>query len=265
MTRAEALLVTAHRCGRRRRRAPRGAGRRLTSSAAGFEVRVLAEEAEPTWTCPRSPVRPGRGRRASSWSSCSAATAPSCAAAELARPARRAAARREPRPGRLPRRGRAGRPGRTVATWSPRRTPVEERLTARRRGPSTTASSSPGRGRSTRPAWRRQPGSGCSSCMVDVDGRPLSRWGCDGVVCATPTGSTAYAFSAGGPVVWPEVEALLLVPISAHALFSRPLVVAPTSTLSDRGGPVHGRGGAVVRRPAHRRPAAGRPDRGAPG
>jgi NAD+ kinase len=67
--------------------------------------------------------------------------------------------------------------------------------------------------------------------MVDVDGRPLSRYGCDGVVCATPTGSTAYAFSAGGPVVWPEVEALLLVPISAHALFSRPLVTAPTSTI----------------------------------
>jgi len=67
---------------------------------------------------------------------------------------------------------------------------------------------------------------------VDVDGRPLSRYGCDGVVCATPTGSTAYAFSAGGPVVWPEVEALLLVPISAHALFSRPLVTAPTSTFS---------------------------------
>lgn len=67
--------------------------------------------------------------------------------------------------------------------------------------------------------------------LVDVDGRPLSRYGCDGVVCATPTGSTAYAFSAGGPVVWPEVEALLLVPVSAHTLFSRPLVAAPTSTV----------------------------------
>ncbi|MDQ7908943.1 NAD kinase [Phytohabitans sp. ZYX-F-186] len=66
--------------------------------------------------------------------------------------------------------------------------------------------------------------------LVDVDGRPLSRYGCDGVICATPTGSTAYAFSAGGPIVWPELEALLLVPISAHALFSRPLVTAPTST-----------------------------------
>jgi NAD+ kinase len=68
--------------------------------------------------------------------------------------------------------------------------------------------------------------------MVEVDGRPLSRWGCDGVVCATPTGSTAYAFSAGGPVVWPEVEAMLVVPLSAHALFSRPMVVAPTSTVA---------------------------------
>jgi NAD+ kinase len=68
--------------------------------------------------------------------------------------------------------------------------------------------------------------------VVEVDGRPLSRWGCDGVVCATPTGSTAYAFSAGGPVVWPEVQALLLVPISAHALFARALVVAPSSVLA---------------------------------
>ncbi len=68
--------------------------------------------------------------------------------------------------------------------------------------------------------------------VVEVDGRPLSRWGCDGVVCATPTGSTAYNFSAGGPIVWPSVEALLMVPISAHALFARPMVVSPTSVLA---------------------------------
>jgi NAD+ kinase len=68
--------------------------------------------------------------------------------------------------------------------------------------------------------------------IVEVDGRPLSRWGCDGVVCATPTGSTAYSFSSGGPVVWPEVEALLMVPLSAHALFARPIVVAPTSVIA---------------------------------
>ena len=68
--------------------------------------------------------------------------------------------------------------------------------------------------------------------VVEVDARPISSFGCDGVVLATPTGSTAYAFSAGGPVVWPEVEALLITPISAHALFSRPLVVAPSSVLA---------------------------------
>src|SRR5690606_26806482 len=68
--------------------------------------------------------------------------------------------------------------------------------------------------------------------VVEIDGRPLSRWGCDGVVCATPTGSTAYNFSAGGPVVWPGVEALLMVPLSAHALFARALVVAPTSRMA---------------------------------
>ena len=63
--------------------------------------------------------------------------------------------------------------------------------------------------------------------FVQIDGRPLSKWGCDGVICATPTGSTAYAFSAGGPVVWPEVSALVLLPLAAHALFSRPMVVSP--------------------------------------
>src|SRR5450755_3911007 len=68
--------------------------------------------------------------------------------------------------------------------------------------------------------------------VTEVDGRPLSRWGCDGVVFATPTGSTAYAFSVGGPVVWPEVEALLLVPISAHALFAGPMVISPRSVLA---------------------------------
>ena len=68
--------------------------------------------------------------------------------------------------------------------------------------------------------------------VVEVGGRPLSSFGCDGVVMATPTGSTAYAFSAGGPVVWPNIDALLLVPLSAHALFARPLVVAPTSVLA---------------------------------
>ena len=68
--------------------------------------------------------------------------------------------------------------------------------------------------------------------VVEIDGRPVSAFGCDGVLCATPTGSTAYAFSAGGPVVWPDVQALLVVPSNAHALFARPLVVSPASTVA---------------------------------
>jgi NAD+ kinase len=66
---------------------------------------------------------------------------------------------------------------------------------------------------------------------IGVDGLGLSTFGCDGIVLATPTGSTAYAFSGGGPVVWPDVEALLVVPVAAHALFARPMVVGPSSVL----------------------------------
>ncbi|MFT3877782.1 MAG: NAD kinase [Propioniciclava sp.] len=68
--------------------------------------------------------------------------------------------------------------------------------------------------------------------LVDVDGRPLSRWGTDGVLVATPTGSTAYAFSAKGPVLWPDLDALLVVPLLAHALFARPLVLSPASAVA---------------------------------
>jgi NAD+ kinase len=75
---------------------------------------------------------------------------------------------------------------------------------------------------------------------VAVDGRPLLRFGCDGVLCSTPTGSTAYAFSVGGPIIWPDVDALLVVPNAAHALFSRPIVVAPTSVVDiDLMSPTH--------------------------
>jgi len=66
---------------------------------------------------------------------------------------------------------------------------------------------------------------------VAVDERPLLRFGCDGLLCSTPTGSTAYAFSAGGPIIWPDVDALLIVPNAAHALFARPIIVAPTSVV----------------------------------
>ncbi|MFC4556479.1 NAD kinase [Georgenia faecalis] len=67
---------------------------------------------------------------------------------------------------------------------------------------------------------------------LGVDGRGVSTFGCDSVVLATPTGSTAYAFSGGGPIVWPDVEALLVVPVAAHALFARPMVVGPSSVLA---------------------------------
>ncbi|BFM25588.1 NAD kinase [Microbacterium sp. che218] len=68
--------------------------------------------------------------------------------------------------------------------------------------------------------------------VMEVDGRPLSSFGCDGIVVASPTGSTAYNFSAGGPVIWPTVEAIAVVPLSAHALFARPLVVSPDAMVA---------------------------------
>jgi len=73
---------------------------------------------------------------------------------------------------------------------------------------------------------------GVLEVVLEVDGRPVSSFGCDGVLIATPTGSTAYAFSAGGPVVWPELEALLVIPSNAHALFARPLVTSPESVIA---------------------------------
>ncbi len=68
--------------------------------------------------------------------------------------------------------------------------------------------------------------------VVEIDGRPLSTFGCDGMVVSTPTGSTAYNFSAGGPVIWPTVEAIAVVPLSAHALFAKPLVVGPEHSVA---------------------------------
>ncbi|WP_431804076.1 NAD kinase [Microbacterium sp. bgisy203] len=68
--------------------------------------------------------------------------------------------------------------------------------------------------------------------VIEIDGRPLSSFGCDGVVVSTPTGSTAYNFSAGGPVIWPTVEAIAVVPLSAHALFAKPLVLGPETAVA---------------------------------
>lgn len=68
--------------------------------------------------------------------------------------------------------------------------------------------------------------------LVEIDGRPLSRWGCDGILVSTSTGSTAYAFSSGGPIVWPQLDCMVVTPVAAHALFARPAVVSPTSTIA---------------------------------
>ena len=101
--------------------------------------------------------------------------------------------------------------------------------------------------------------------VLAIDGRPLTSFGCDGVLCATPTGSTAYAFSAGGPVVWPDVEALLLVPSNAHALFARPLVTSPNSVLTVAVPADGNRAPRLGRRATHRRDPRRRPGRRAPG
>lgn len=73
---------------------------------------------------------------------------------------------------------------------------------------------------------------GVLEVSVEIDDRPVSDYGCDGILVSTPTGSTAYAFSAGGPILWPELDAMLVVPNNAHALFARPMVVAPTSRVA---------------------------------
>lgn len=73
---------------------------------------------------------------------------------------------------------------------------------------------------------------GVLDATLEVDFRPVASFGCDGVLISTPTGSTAYAFSAGGPVLWPELDAILVVPNNAHALFTKPLVVSPSSTVA---------------------------------
>lgn len=73
---------------------------------------------------------------------------------------------------------------------------------------------------------------GVLGVVLEVDGRPVSAFGCDGVLVSTPTGSTAYAFSAGGPVLWPDLEAILVVPNNAHALFARPMVTSPDAAIA---------------------------------
>lgn len=87
---------------------------------------------------------------------------------------------------------------------------------------------------------------GVLDAVLEVDGRPVSSFGCDGVLISTPTGSTAYAFSAGGPVLWPELDAILVVPNNAHALFTKPLVVSPSSTVAVESNPFASHAQAIM-------------------
>lgn len=87
---------------------------------------------------------------------------------------------------------------------------------------------------------------GVLQASVEIDGRPVSDFGCDGLIISTATGSTAYAFSAGGPIVWPELDAILVVPNNAHALFARPMVVSPASRVAVETGRDSGRAVVVL-------------------
>ena len=71
----------------------------------------------------------------------------------------------------------------------------------------------------------RVPGDGVAAVEVLVDGEPFVRYAADAVVVATPTGSTAYSFSAGGPIVSPRVAGLLVIPAAPHSVFNRALML----------------------------------------
>jgi NAD+ kinase len=67
---------------------------------------------------------------------------------------------------------------------------------------------------------------------VEIDGRPFLTYRADGLVLSTPNGSTAYNFSAGGPLIAPEMEAIIITPVAPHSLFSKSLVLPPETTLA---------------------------------
>lgn len=69
---------------------------------------------------------------------------------------------------------------------------------------------------------------------VAVDGQPAGSFDADGVIVSTPTGSTAYALSLGGPIVHPDVQALVFMPLNPHSLFNRPVILPERSRLTVR-------------------------------
>jgi len=78
----------------------------------------------------------------------------------------------------------------------------------------------------------RVPGDGSAIVAVRVDGQQFVSYAADAVVVATPTGSTAYSFSAGGPIVSPAVEALLVTPAAPHSAYNRGLVISARDTVT---------------------------------
>ena len=232
-------------------------------------VRLLEEEADDLGSTPRLDRPSSRRRAEDAGEGCELALVIGgdgtiLRAAELTHESGTPLLGRQPRARRLPGRGRARRRRVDIDAIVDRRYTAEERLTldvAVYRDKELVATTWALNEASVEKAARER----MLEVVVEVDGRPLSRWGCDGVVCATPTGSTAYNFSAGGPIVWPEVEALLMVPISAHALFARPMVVGADVGPGRRGHGPH-RGAGVLwcdgRRTVDLPP--GRPHRGAP-
>ncbi len=225
---SRAVLVVAHTARPQIRRMASAAVGQLRT--AGFEVRMLADEAAECATCDVLPADPRAAAQGTEAVLAFGGDGTFLRAAEFARPAG------------APLLGvNFGHVGfladaepetldETVAALVERRYDVEQRTTI---DVAVTVD-----GAVTARSWALNEATVEKSTRermleiaVAVDGQPLLRFGCDGVLCATPTGSTAYAFSAGGPIVWPNVDAMLVVPNAAHALFARPIVVAPSSVV----------------------------------